>query len=195
MKNRLELIFVAIICIGMAGCTEPCDIPCLNGGTCEDGACVCPTDFGGMNCQNYIGGGGDACADVDCGDNGNCVEGDCVCDEGYAGVNCELEIQAIYIGTYDVVESCSGGSENYTSTFTESTAGIGNVWIHNLGNHGASVNATINGYTNTLTIYYQVGGGLTFNGTGQLNGDTLTITYDAWNDQSFYSCTATMTKQ
>ncbi|XP_071959599.1 uncharacterized protein [Antedon mediterranea] len=32
---------------------RPCDVTCTNGGTCEDGTCICTDDYSGMFCQKY----------------------------------------------------------------------------------------------------------------------------------------------
>ncbi len=36
-----------------SGCKDECaDVFCLNGGTCTNGICLCPTGYSGINCEN-----------------------------------------------------------------------------------------------------------------------------------------------
>ena len=129
-------MFFTIALMGIAGCSDPCDdVNCLNGGTCNDGTCVCPDGFSGEFCQTT-----DLCAAITCQNGGACLDGLCdcpdgfggefcevsepceiitcenggtcdsgVCDclEGYTGTNCQTEIRSAFIGTYMPNNGCS----------------------------------------------------------------------------------------
>lgn len=53
MKKRI-LLFLLALAVGFTSCKDddPCGgISCLNGGTCANGACNCPTGFEGSDCS------------------------------------------------------------------------------------------------------------------------------------------------
>ena len=77
--------------------------PCMNGGTCVDGACtyaaclfqwscVCAAGWAGTVCDVNL----DECSSYPCAKGGTCVDGvysyACVCGAGYTGFNCEADI-------------------------------------------------------------------------------------------------------
>lgn len=88
MKFRL-LALVCAISIVSQSCTDPCDtVPCLNGGVCLNGTCICPEGFEGINCESTV----DPCEDILC-ENGQCELGTCNCDDGWEGDDCSTPIQ------------------------------------------------------------------------------------------------------
>ena len=62
---------------------------CENGGTCQDGACVCAAGYDGNDCTNDI----DDCSPNPCLNGGTCTDGvdeyTCACATGYEGDDCE----------------------------------------------------------------------------------------------------------
>lgn len=51
LKN-FSAILVATVLMMTGSCTDPCkDTTCLNGGTCIDGSCDCPTGYQGDSCK------------------------------------------------------------------------------------------------------------------------------------------------
>jgi len=60
MKNVLFISMVAFSVLVSGGCkkkkeVDPCEgVTCLNGGTCNDGTCACPTGYTGANCGTQI---------------------------------------------------------------------------------------------------------------------------------------------
>jgi hypothetical protein len=51
------LIFLALLCVGISACKkdDPCEnITCLNGGTCANGSCNCPTGYSGSDCSQQV---------------------------------------------------------------------------------------------------------------------------------------------
>ena len=66
--------------------TDNCEgIQCQNGGICSNGACYCPSGFGGDNCEIDL-----SCQGVNCQNGGTCVNGTCSCPAGFGGDNCEI---------------------------------------------------------------------------------------------------------
>lgn len=66
---------------------DPCKPnPCLNGGTCSNGKCSCPTGFKGDKCQTP-----DPCTPNPCQNGGTCTDGKCSCPPGYSGDKCEIK--------------------------------------------------------------------------------------------------------
>ena len=64
---------------------DPCaNVQCQNGGTCDEGMCLCLAGFEGELCQENV----DDCIDVSC-NNGSCVDGlnefYCDCFSGFTG--------------------------------------------------------------------------------------------------------------
>ena len=135
----------------------------------------------------------DACADVECGVNGTCVDGDCVCDAGYEGTACDTEERAEFIATYNVSEACTSGNYTYSISVQTSTTGVTNVIVTNFGDYGVNVAGTVNG--NNINFANQTVDGLTFTGSGQINGTVLSITYNVSDGQAQDDCTMTCTKQ
>ena len=202
MKTKLFQILgvAAIATIGMASCdTDPCaDVTCENNGVCLDGDCVCEDGFGGTDCAT------DYCAELTCDATGGvatAVTGgcDCVCNEGYEGEDCATLSRDKFLGSYDVTSTCTSGQ--WVSTIEASQTGVSIVILdefsHLVCNQGAiNINATVSG--NTLTINEE-DCGVTFTGTGTIDGTTLTInlsaTYDDGGAPTTDTCVETWVKQ
>lgn len=118
MKKYLTILILAfsVFSCEKESDKDPCEgVSCYNGGTCVDGACDCPPDFTGPNCETDIS---DPCDDVTC-ENGYCANGACVCDEGYTGADCSQQVKpaSISITRVDVLQfpatnSNGGGWDN-----------------------------------------------------------------------------------
>ena len=137
----------------------------------------------------------DPCKDVVCGVDGQCVEGDCVCDPGYEGATCATVQRDKFIATYNVNESCTSGNFTYSITVTSSSTNISSIIITNFGDYTVNVTGTVNENGTSITIPNQTVGGGNFSGSGQINGDILTITYTVTAGTSTDTCTMTCTKQ
>ena len=137
----------------------------------------------------------DPCKDVTCQNGGVCVDGTCDCPDGYSGTSCEVADSDQFLGTYTVVENCGlSGIDNYSITITASGNSPQEVQVANLYDGGDNLNATIDG--NNITIPSQVGGtGVTYDGSGSISGNTLTLSFIVAAQGSSDTCTATCTKQ
>ncbi|XP_022097519.1 uncharacterized protein LOC110982993 isoform X2 [Acanthaster planci] len=62
-----------------------CLPPCLNGGQCSNGACECPPEFTGPQCQTPA-----LPCPQPCINGGECVNRACVCPAGFLGSRCEI---------------------------------------------------------------------------------------------------------
>lgn len=140
----------------------------------------------------------DECKDVACQNGGTCEEGTCICVAGYEGENCETEMRSKFLASYTVAENCNiNGNFNYDMTISTSATAVSNVVINNFYGVGATVSASIAGTTITIpnqTVTTQ-GVAFTFSGSGQINGNILTLSYTASVGADAESCTATCTKQ
>ncbi|KAB1065196.1 calcium-binding EGF-like domain-containing protein [Salibacter halophilus] len=88
-----SLLFISISC--HQSDPDPCDSRyCLNGGSCIEGECDCPTGYYGVNCQNEM-----ACdPDTPCENGGACYNGSCNCPPEYEGPLCSTEKTPQYVG-------------------------------------------------------------------------------------------------
>lgn len=140
----------------------------------------------------------DPCKDVACQNGGVCDEGACICAIGYEGENCETSQRAKFIASYNVDESCNQtGNFNYSITIATSAVSVNNVVINNFYGVGASVSGVVNGSSINIpnqTVNAQ-GNAFTFSGSGQINGNILTLTYNVAVGTDSESCSATCTKQ
>lgn len=81
-----------------------------------------------------------------------------------------------FIGTFAGTETCDSGTYSWSMTVTESTTDVDGIILSNFGDFGESIRATVSGSNLTLNDT-QVG--ITFSGTGTINGSALTINYAA----------------
>lgn len=136
----------------------------------------------------------DPCKDVVCQNGGTCNEGDCDCTSGYEGAKCETEVRAKFLGSYNVNENCNSGNYTYSSSITPSANSVDAIVIGNLGNFNPQLNvrATVSG--NNLNIN-DTQGGVSFSGSGNISGNTLTIIYTISQAGSTDNCTANCIRQ
>ncbi len=167
---------------------------CWNGGTCDNGTCVCASGWEGDICTTPVG-NADPCLNVVCQNGGACVDGTCSCTVGYEGVNCETETRAKFIDTWSVNQSCSvAGNANFSVIISNGST-IQSVNIANFWNEFATVNATITGNTITIPSQSQTSGSIvyTISGNGTLSNNQILISYSITNTTTSVtnSCTAT----
>ncbi|WP_276135087.1 calcium-binding EGF-like domain-containing protein [Polluticoccus soli] len=95
------LTVAAFTVVTYTACKNACaDVVCLNGGACQDGKCICPSGFVGVNCEKT------PCSDVDCRNGGTCKDGKCLCPAGYEGSNCETPMVNKFMGKWNGQERC-----------------------------------------------------------------------------------------
>ena len=144
---------------------DPCkDVSCLNGGTCEDGLCKCPTGWVGANCETS------KCEGITCTNGGSCVDGKCQCPLGYEGDHCETETRNKFQGVWVVTED--GSFSNAAQYMVSVTAGttIAEVKIQNFRNaFTEKISATVNG--DSIIIPEQVVSNDTISGKGVISDD------------------------
>jgi hypothetical protein len=141
----------------------------------------------------------DPCADVSCLNGGTCNDGTCTCASGYEGTDCGTEQRAKFTGTYNFNESCTSGTYNYTTTIGTSSSGVTKVLLNSFAAlTGSTITGTVSGTTLNISQQNFALDGQNWGivGTGQINGNLLTITYTlTFPDNSTDACTATGTKQ
>ena len=101
-----------------------------------------------------------------------------------------------FLGTYNVDQSCVfGGNDNFAMTVAEGP-NKNEIIINNFGGLDISIRAQVNGGN---ISFKEENTGVTYEGTGYISGNTMTINYEAC-ETFFYpcndpeSCTMTATK-
>lgn len=96
-----------------------------------------------------------------------------------------------FLGTYDLTENCSTGTDSYTLTITASSASDDGIVIANFYSF-STITATVNGETFTFD---QTEDTINYSGTGTISGNTLSINYTASLAGQQDICSATCIKQ
>lgn len=146
----------------------------------------------------------DPCKDVECGANGTCFDGVCQCNEGFEGAICDAEWAAKFLGSYNVIDVCTGenpGTYNYETTITKVSSNT--LRIANFAGFNQSLDVTISRETASSSTADQItftnvtdASGRVFNGTGLISGSTISVTYTVkFSDNTTDSCTASYTKK
>jgi hypothetical protein len=137
----------------------------------------------------------DPCASVVCFNGGSCSDGTCDCTAGYEGDDCGTEMREKFLGGYTVSEICNGETYAYTMNITESGTSVSNIFLVNFGGLGFNAEARVNGSSLVIpsaTIDVQ-GEAVTYEGSGSLSGNILTITYTIVGPSGTLNCVATCT--
>lgn len=133
----------------------------------------------------------DECKDVVCQNGGTCSEGKCTCPTGYDGTNCETKSRDKFVGVYTGNEICTVGTDSYTMTLSANSDAI-KLTMTNLYND--NITATCSMVAVDSFSFSGSQGGATFNGTGRLVTNTLTVRYTLTNGATSNSCVFTGTK-
>lgn len=105
------LTLAAFTCITYVACKDACKgVACLNGGSCQDGKCVCPSGYTGANCEKTL------CTGIDCKNGGTCKDGKCQCPAGYEGSLCETAMAEKFYGTWTGTIKYQDGS-SFSATY------------------------------------------------------------------------------
>ena len=98
-----------------------------------------------------------------------------------------------FLGSFNANASCSGGLNlSFASTITESSTSDDAIVISNFGNFNVNVRATVSGENISFNDTQR---GITFSGSGNISGNTLTIIYTASVAGERLECTKTCIKQ
>ncbi len=153
--------------------------------------------IGAFSAVTYTSCNPDECKDVVCANGGTCIDGNCSCPTGYEGNLCQNKANAKFAGVYSVTETCGSVPSTPYQVIITPGSDATSVIINNLGNYGCSVggNVTFTGQTNQMALTVNDNKcGYQMNATGNLNGNTLSVTYPATYLGGSDNCTATMTK-
>ena len=214
MKRNLTwlcslVLFASVLTINFTSCVDdPCENVACTNGTCFDGECVCDVGF----IIDPVTGDcipADPCDAITCGDNSTCIDGDCICDTGFEddGNGGCVEVVAKFIGNYNATEEDCGVTDPYTIAIEQVAGEPNGIFLKNLGNYGCfdqngdpinyDVYATIDG--SALSINNDETCSIVFNGSGSLDGNTITISYSATYDPgtgvTTDNCTAVLIRQ
>ena len=97
-----------------------------------------------------------------------------------------------FLGTYNANADCGSVNIGFASTITKSSIDDNTIVISNFGNFNVNVRATVSGENINFNDTQQ---GVTFSGSGNINGKTLTIIYTASLGSDRINCTKTCIKQ
>lgn len=155
---------------------DPCsDVPCLNGGICNNGSCDCPTGYSGTNCQDF-----DPCVGINCLNGGICNNGQCDCPSGYTGTDCSvpltptsMTIRRVTVTKYPTTKSNGAGWDLSTGPDCFITLNVGT---------SSNQNDFVSGFTynNTTSQTLEYNTGFPINLTG-LNSD---FSLGLWDEDS-----------
>jgi hypothetical protein len=140
-------------------------VDCQNGGTCDKGACICPSGYTGVNCEIV-----DKCWNMVCANGGTCVDGKCNCPVGYEGVQCETVTRDRYLGPWIVTEDgTNSDAAQYTVSVVKGT-NIHEVLIKNFRNN---FTANLSGFVkgDTINIPLQTVNNYEVSGKGYMTDD------------------------
>lgn len=97
-----------------------------------------------------------------------------------------------FLGTYNVSESCNSGNWSYSITVAASSNGDDDIVISNFGDYDVNVRATV---LSANITFNDTQDGITFSGSGNITGNTLSIIYTASQGGLTDDCTKTCIKQ
>lgn len=98
-----------------------------------------------------------------------------------------------FLGNYTGSESCTSGSDNYTIEIVTGSSDY-SIKIKNLYNAGATFVINANVSQKNITIPNQTISGITINGSGTLNGNALSLTFNLSSSVGSDNCTFNGTK-
>lgn len=119
----------------------------------------------------------------------SCNKDDKKCNVGYEGKDCKTLSRDKFIGTWNGLENCTLGTDNYTVSVTASGTSEVQIVIGNVYNQGFIATGSITG-EQTMSFNGSEGD-ITYSGTGKINtanGD-LELTYNISNAGTTNSCT------
>ena len=137
----------------------------------------------------------DECKDVTCQNGGTCSGGNCTCVVGYEGTRCETKSRDKFVGVYVGTEACTVGTDNYSITISANSDAI-KLTLTNLYNNGSPIITAICTMTgaNTFSFNGTQLPAISFNGTGTLSGNSLTVAYTISDAGASNTCTFTGSK-
>lgn len=134
----------------------------------------------------------DKCAEVSCQHYGTCEDGNCKCADGYEGSECQTKANTKFEGAYAGSLDCDFDIESVDITaLNVSPRGI-EIEFYNgtTGEVDFSLEAAVNGNNINIseqTVYVD-GVPETYSGTGNLNGNTLTLNLTATDNGNEQDC-------
>lgn len=156
------ILFIGIAFMVVSSCKKNrCESQyCLNGGTCVDGYCQCPTNYTGTHCETYTGGGGGGtCYYTSYSGTQNCTT------SGYVAVSSQYccPSSSPYYGfeTSYCYASCSAAKSAGNTNISYGTGqggggggGTGNALFWVSSDLGCGyVTVSLNGYSDQITNY------------------------------------------
>ncbi len=174
------------------------DCPCENDAVCINDnlggiTCVCAEGYFGVSCENF-----DTCYNVVCAENQICTNGVCDCAPGFEGADCQELIREKYLGNYQAIDVCPGGTYGYPVTIKTSDEGAQFIILEGFGSFTDPVLAVKAEVIDTYTFEIPVGNypGVTIQGgsIGQYDADTgvISISYQSTLASNTETCHLTL---
>lgn len=114
----------------------------------------------------------------------------------FSFISCEKEEPVLdrekFLGSYNVSESCTSGTYSFAISITESSTSDDIIIINNFADYQLNIRATVDGSNITFNETQQ---GVSFSGSGNISGNSLTIIYTASVSGATENCTKTCIRQ
>ena len=136
----------------------------------------------------------DPCMNVTCMNGGTCQDGNCRCSLPWEGSKCEVDARDKFVGAWRGTINCNPGSgpEEDVLAITKSSS-VANRIIFGDGFYGElTSSSSFNIPNQTVNVD---GTAVTVSGSGNLNGNQLTMTYVFTIQGQAFTCAGTYNKQ
>ncbi len=136
----------------------------------------------------------DPCKNVTCMNGGTCQDGNCRCSLPWEGSKCEVDARDKFVGSWRGTINCNPGSGPQEDVFAiTKSSSVANRIIFGDGVYGElTSSSSFNIPNQTVNVD---GTAVTVSGSGNLNGNQLTVTYVFTVQGQAFTCAGTYNKQ
>jgi hypothetical protein len=134
----------------------------------------------------------DPCKNVTCQNGGTCQDGNCRCTLPWEGSKCEVDARDKFVGSWRGTTNCGGGPEEEVFSITKSSTTPNRIIIADGINGDLKSSNSFEIPTQQVNVD---GTNVTISGSGNLNGNQLTVTLKYGIEGAGFTCTGTYNKQ